>query len=429
MKILIFTPAIQASAIGRVACLTAHSLVSLGHDITIVRSESEEFLDWPTHAFDVPQVCWNDRSQVGALIDSEWDAAIYHVGDNYSYHRGCLEWLPRCRGIVCLHDFFVGNLFQAWAATHVSEARSILQNWYGPSAAEVFYGFSSIEAFIEGTRNTSPLTEWICSMASGVITHSSWGIDRVLKSCPGPVEVVPLAYDRPAAFGEAQASRTVGRFNVLTVGHVNFNKRAESVIKAIGASSILRNQADYRLVGAVQSDVSERLAALALDNGVRLVISGEVNDAELARAISEADVMTCLRWPTLEAASASTIEAMLYGKSTIVTNAGFYSEIPDQYVLKIDPSNEVAEIRSALEHLLCDQDFRVSLGVSAKDWAERTFSAANYAERIIEMATKASRAEPVIEMVEYFSNVMGNWGGSIKALCPDETLSPLEILK
>ena len=119
------------------------------------------------------------------------------------------------------------------------------------------------------------------------------------------------------------------RFRVLTIGHVNTNKRAEAVIRAIGASSVLRERTVYRLVGAIRPEIADKLARLARETGVNITISGEVDDESMVDAIRQADVVSCLRWPALEAASASTIEALLYGKSTIVTDTGFYSEIPD----------------------------------------------------------------------------------------------------
>lgn len=161
-------------------------------------------------------------------------------------------------------------------------------------------------------------------------------LDRVLNSCSGPVYVVPLAYDAPNV-EEMDFDIKKDKLYILTVGHVNTNKRAASVIKALGKSRSLSKKSVYQLIGSITSQMRKELTALAKKNKVDLIISGEVDNTILARAIVKADVVTCFRWPTLEAASASTIKALLYGKATVVTNAGFYSEIPDECTIKINP--------------------------------------------------------------------------------------------
>ena len=223
------------------------------------------------------------------------------------------------------------------------------------------------------------MTEWICAMARGVIIHSGFGVDRVLASCPGPVYQVPLPFECPPLPAGRPEARPAGedRFRVLTVGHVNPNKRAESVIRAIGSSETLRETTVYRLVGKVTPARRVHLADLAEASGVMLEISGEVDDAGLEDAFAEADVACCMRWPSLEGASASTIEAMLRGKPSIVTNTAFYSELPDACVIKIDPENEIAACRTALEKLHGDHAERRRLGEAARAWAGQVFSPAN----------------------------------------------------
>src|SRR5690606_19915606 len=145
----------------------------------------------------------------------------------------CIHWLELAPGLVCLHDFFLGNLFNGWAQISRESADQVLLDWYGEHEANRYFSFSDVESFIEGTRHTTPMTEWICSQALAVIAHSHWGCDRVVASCPGPVRVVPLAYDLPLGetiCGDEKTHRTAG-LQLLTVGHINRNKRVESIIE------------------------------------------------------------------------------------------------------------------------------------------------------------------------------------------------------
>ena len=371
MRFVIFTPTVKASAIGRSTSLVTQALKKSGHAVAVVRSEVVSLMQTETHDFGVELVPWTASKQVEELVRGA-DALVYQIGDNYTYHRGCLEWLERAPGIVCLHDFFLGHLFWDMAQNSKAAALATVRAWYGDAIAKVFFSYKNSDAFIEATKDTAPMTEWVCSMAQGVITHSSWGIQRVLDSCPGPVQIVPLAYDAPAAElvmrREVERASPKAEFNVLTVGHVNPNKRPESVIRAIGNSTGLREYTTYRLVGKILPLMAERLTDLAKTLQVNLVISKEVDAETLLQAIGDAHAICCLRWPSLEAASASAIEAMLYGKPLVVTDTGFYAELPGDCVRKIREDNEIPDLQLSLEWLAKNESGRVALGRRAADW-------------------------------------------------------------
>jgi len=427
MKLLIFTPTIKRSAIGRMASLVVRELVAQGHEVNVVQTEAVRFLGLPTHTFNAPIIAWNEFASVQEASASA-DMCIYQIGNSYDFHEGCLYWAPKAPGIVCLHDFYVGHLFYAWAQSRLPEANAILKRWYGEAAAARFFAYTNGDAFIDATCARSPMTEWICSMALGVITHSSWGCDRVMKSCPGPVSVAALPYDAPTAQVERRPPhKDHGRMQVLTIGHVNPNKRVESVIKAIGSSATLRNNVTYKLVGHVQTEMVLSLSEMARGYGVNLVIAGEVDDTALSQAIAESDVVSCLRWPTLEAASASAIEAMLYGKAVICTDAGFYSEIPDEYVLKVSHKKEISDISSSLTALIRDREKIRTIGEKAQRWATETFSAADYARSLTDITRRTLTAKPVIDACHSIAEIAGRWSASIANPLRGEDLAALEI--
>ncbi|RQX84319.1 glycosyltransferase family 1 protein [Burkholderia anthina] len=412
MRVLFFTPGIQRSAIGRMASLVVRELMIQGHEVTIVRTESPRFRDEQTHEFGTSVLMWNEFENVRQNLTAT-DLCMYQVGDNHELHEGCLHWMPIAPGIICLHDFFVGHLFCGWASSRPLEAKTVVRHWYGDAVAARFFNYASSDAFIDETSDAAPMTEWISAMALGVVTHSAWGCDRVLAACPGPVSVIPLPYDAPASDVESQPPhRDAARMQVLTIGHVNPNKRVKSVIKAIGSNSALRNSITYKLVGHIQPEKVLSLSRLARSHGVNLVIAGEVDDSVLAEAIAESDVVSCLRWPTLEAASASAIEAMLYGKAVICTDAGFYSEIPDECIFKVSVENEIRDIASCLTQLIHNRQQITMTGEKARQWASATFSAAAYAQSLMEMARRVLVAKPVLDACRSFSEISDRWSST-----------------
>lgn len=411
-RLVMFTPTNTKSAIGRMAALVTRTLSAMGCRVTVVRTEAAHLLDSQTHDFGSPVVRWDDQANVRNHIDKS-DACVFQIGDNYEFHQGGVHWLDRQSGLVCLHDFFLGHLFHGWAQERLHQANSVLNAWYGEEAPDRFFGQSTSESFIENTANSMPMTEWICSQAYAVITHSQWGADRVLKSCPGPVRVVPLAYNKANSQAEsvarASTPHTPNTLNLLTIGHINPNKRVESIIKSIGSSRSLREQIHYRLVGAIQSDSAKALDTLAAQFSVKLTINGEVDDIKLNNAIRDTDVICCLRWPALEAASASAIEAMLHGKLVIVSDTGFYQEIPDGCAIKISPENEVDDLKKALNRLLNDRNLINSIGVRAMNWARETFTATNYAKQIVETIDQMIEISPTLNGISFHGNQLQGW--------------------
>ena len=103
MKILLFTPALKVSAIGRMMSCVAGELVQLGHNISVVRSEDIHLLREAVHDFGTTPIPWNDDETVNQFI-RDADFVVYQIGDNFSFHRGCLEWLARMPGVICLRS-------------------------------------------------------------------------------------------------------------------------------------------------------------------------------------------------------------------------------------------------------------------------------------------------------------------------------------
>jgi glycosyltransferase involved in cell wall biosynthesis len=238
------------------------------------------------------------------------------------------------------------------------------------------------------------MTEWLAARCEAALAHARFYAPKLETVCVGPVAVTPLCCpDRATPPGAPKAK---SRLTITTVGVMNPNKRVADVIQALGRSEALRACA-YRLVGPISDEERSRLESLAAEVGFEnLVIDGAVDDETLDRRLDEADIMVALRKPVLEGASGSACEGMLSGRPTVVANAGFYGELPDDLVFKIDGEIVVDELRSTLERLVADPALRLQTGKAARAWALETLNAARYAEAVEALAQAQVTSRPLL---------------------------------
>jgi glycosyltransferase involved in cell wall biosynthesis len=83
--------------------------------------------------------------------------------------------------------------------------------------------------------------------------------------------------------------------------------------------------------------------------GVDVVIRGYVDEDELWGLLAACDVSVSLRWPTMGETSAIVIRALSAGKPLVVSDVGWFAELPDAAALKVPVGDgEVEALADAL---------------------------------------------------------------------------------
>jgi glycosyltransferase involved in cell wall biosynthesis len=412
MKIAWVTPYNTRSAIGRFSQMITGRLTNADHAVTIVRSEAVGVLNGSDVLAGSEVVRWDEVCYAPDFWNP-FDAVVYNIGDNYLFHAGATELLHRFPGVVIFHDYFLLDLFSAWREASGGQAFAdrILDDIYGNGAALRFHAHDGLAGWQEYTSEHFPLTEWIARLGDASVAHSSFYADRLKRCCGGPLVVIPLAYNALSDFQPLAERKQSSGVRVLTIGHVNQNKRVEFVIRAIGSSDVLRDRCRYHVVGLITDQERERLTAVAQAVSFhRLEITGEVSNEILQAQIEAADVICCLRWPVFEGGSASAVEAMLSGRPVIVTDAGFYHDLPDDLVFKVDPTRELSSLTSQLTRLALDPALRATVGAQAAAWAKRAFSVEAYVARLVPLLEEVARLRPTLRAAAHFGHLLADLG-------------------
>ena len=378
MRIAWVTPTNRRSAIGRMAVSVAEELARRGHEVEIIRAESDAERDGPTHPTNLPVRLpreINFRRPWGG-----YDLAVIHVGDFYPFHAAFFDLADKLPCLGVFHDFYLFNLFCGWlnAERHGPEVQEReVSATYGDGVLELARQARAGEASLEEIAQNLPMTEWAARRCVGALAHSGYYLDRLGAACAGPVDMAHLPWEGRSV--SPLGVRTGDHVTTVTLGVMNPNKCVDAVMKAICASDQLKARLRYTLVGPIQPDEQARLEGIAREGGYDgLSILGAVDDADLVANLEAADLICCLRKPVLEGASASAIEGMLSGRPTIVADAGFYGELPDDMVFKVSAAVEAEELTALLERLVGDEPLRRTTGARAQAWAEDHFSIQRY---------------------------------------------------
>jgi 2-polyprenyl-3-methyl-5-hydroxy-6-metoxy-1,4-benzoquinol methylase len=235
-----------------------------------------------------------------------------------------------------------------------------------------------------------PVNCRLARAAEGIIVHSDWSRARFEAIAPGvPVRrvnhhITPEAAAGPArdhvesaesAESDAAAPTRVADANVdadarpvrlASFGLITPDKGIERALRALAA---LRDRHDFRytLVGDPNSyfDVRSLVRECGLED--RVEITGHVTLEEFERRIGETDVALNLRERTVGETSGSLCRIMAAGVCAVVSSVGWFGELPDDAVVKVEPGEHADDLlRAYLERLITDATLRARLGSNAR---------------------------------------------------------------
>jgi glycosyltransferase involved in cell wall biosynthesis len=303
------------------------------------------------------------------------DLCVYHVGNNPDAHGWIVDALRRRPGVVVLHDFVLHHLVAGMTVGRGDGHGYLDAMEREGGVVGRLLGHGVLDKRIPPLWESRPedfhLAGGVLDHATGLIVHSRHVRDRAREAgYAGPVWVVPhAAWPVPeiAPAGIA-ADPLVGTF-----GNVNASKRAPQLLEAFARLRGRHDRASLLLVGATSPgfDLDRRLQRLGLD-GAGLIREGYVTEDRLWSLMAACDVHVNLRSPTMGETSGTAIRALSLGKPLVVSDVGWFSELPDEVALKVPVDDEEAQtLLAALELLTARPDVRAAMSAAALDLARR----------------------------------------------------------
>ncbi|HZT45989.1 MAG TPA: glycosyltransferase family 4 protein [Gaiellaceae bacterium] len=275
----------------------------------------------------------------------EADVALYHVGNDPAEHGWIVDALRRRPGVVVLHEFVLHHLVSG-----ITLARGDLDAYAAALERETPDGRKLAQAVADGrirplweTRPQDfPLAGEILDHATGLVVHSRHVEERARAAgYDGPVWRIPMpAWPVP----EIEPAPIEGSPLLGSFGHVNESKRIPQLLAAFARFHARHPEARLLLVGSW----SARFPRLDPPPGV--IRRDYVPEGELWRLLAATDAVVSLRWPTMGETSAAAIRALSLGKPLVVSDVGWFSELPDSVAAKVPVGEgEIEQLERALE--------------------------------------------------------------------------------
>jgi glycosyltransferase involved in cell wall biosynthesis len=205
--------------------------------------------------------------------------------------------------------------------------------------------------------------------AHGLIVHSDFvarharaaGYDGPIWRIPHPAW--PMHAIEPAT--DVAGDPLIGCF-----GFLNMNKRIPQLLQAFASLRRTRPGARLLLAGAAgeRFDLSRRLERLGLDDEA-ITRLDYVPEERMWSLMSACDVLVNLRFPTMGETSGSVIRGLSLGKALVVSDVGWFADLPDGVALKVPVDDyEVPLLEAALGFAA---EHRDALGSAARAYVER----------------------------------------------------------
>ncbi len=328
------------------------------------------------------------------------DLCVYHIGNNPDAHGWIVDSLRRSPGLVVLHDFVLHHLVAGLTIGRRDGHGYLdaMEREAGVVGRLLAHGVldKRIPPLWESRPEEFPLAGEVLSRATGLVIHSRYVMERARGAgFTGPIWLIPHpAFPVPEIVPAGlEGDPLVGSF-----GNVNMSKRVPQLLEAFMALRRSHPGARLLLVGAVSPgfDLGRRLQRHGL-GGDGVYREGWVDEARLWSLMAAGDVHVNLRSPTMGETSGTTIRALSLGKPLVVSDAGWFSELPDTVALKVPVGDEeVSTLAAALELLATRSDVRREMGAAARQLAGSDHDLDRVADRYLAAFERAA-GDPAVD--------------------------------
>lgn len=318
-----------------------------------------------------------------------YDYKIYNMGNNPEYHAYIYEACLKYPGVVILHDLVLYYLFVGY----YQEKGGLYSKTYSDEGMDAFLKLKRAvkkdgPRLLEQKHMSAelPMNHELFRSQNRFIVHSQYTYDKILKT--GLVEKDRIRkINQFMKMDETLVSKKdlfekyripLDARIVTSMGNIGHTKLNHIVCQAV--KKYVRETGDkvcYVMVG--EGDYADEYV-----DGKVVIKTGYTLEEEFNSFIEYSDIIFNLRNPSMGETSRTMLQIMRKGKNSVINEGGWFSEIPDNCVIKISLDNIVEQIQEILRDFLHNPERFVRMQDRAKEYMAQEYSTTRIAKEIKE---------------------------------------------
>lgn len=362
-KVAVFTPRPDGiSAIGKVVAETHPAMIEYFDVDYFYEDGINDVSIRPNYLQYIANYYPAENFSVSSYAD--YDAVFYHIG-NSDYHLRSIAnglYLP---GYAIIHDTNISDAYRVMAEKDVISRER-----------------ADLEARITkiGNFNFSNNLASLLNNQIGVVTHSDFALSAVREITKS---VYACKANLPTKTPTLQIVRDYKKLSLGLAGIIADIKGTEVIEGLI--KNPKNDKHDFLLFGYSYSADStmKRLKSYA-----NVKVETNVTDFDFVNKIRQLDIFINYRMKYQGETSLSTLEAMRQGVVVVVRNIGWYSELPDDAVVKVNSIEEVAE---KVEDLVSNPEKIKEIAARAITYIEECHSHDGYVGGLAQLIKSSSQ--------------------------------------
>lgn len=313
---------------------------------------------------------------------SKFQLINYQLGNNKKFHDYMYSILQKYGGIVHLHDIVLHEVL-AKSLNAVKQRKkylSIMRKLYGEKISiylkELFE--QDISPWKTAIAIQLPCFEEFVSLSDACIVHSDYNAKKIhSKFTSKSVYKISQLYNIPPM----KLKNITSTIRLGVFGGVEVNRKVETILKIFSNILPLNKKLELIIVGSI-SQKCKHIVDLPKEYSIdkNVTFYKYVDNEQFYSLLKSTDLLIALRSPTVGETSAVVMQALQLYVPVVVSDIGWYSELPD-FVDKISNENLEEDLTLLLKQYITNTSILDSKKKDIKVYADENLCFEIYVEK------------------------------------------------